>query len=171
MPEEFEGAPAERPDFKEYWALARRRYWYFIIPFFLGWAVVFAIGWLLPAVYRSGTLILVEQPAVPQQYVLPNVSSNLQDRLDSITQQILSRTRLLRIVDKLNLYAEQRARNSPDEIVDRMRKDIEIELVRSTGERQVTAFNVYYSSPDPRLAQQVTSELTSLFISENLEAR
>src|SRR5215472_1058073 len=171
MQEAFDDKPAEQLDFKEYWALARRRYWYFIIPFFVGWVVVFTVGWLLPPVYRSGTLILVEEPSVPQQYVVSNVSSNIQERLNNITQQILSRTRLVKIIEKLDLYPKERAHKTADDVVERMRKDIEIELVRSSEDRQVTAFNIYYLSRDPRLAQQVTSELTNLFITESLEAR
>jgi polysaccharide chain length determinant protein (PEP-CTERM system associated) len=171
MSEHWDEKAIEKPDFAQYWALARRRYWQFIIPLFLGWAAVFALSWLLPAVYRSGTLILVEQPRVPQQYVVPVVSSDLQQRLNSITQQILSRTRLEGIITKLDLYAADRAYKTPDDLVERMRRDIEVELVRSTGDKEVTAFNVYYSSRDPHLAQRVTSELTSLFITENLETR
>ena len=171
MPEDFEDKPSEKPDLKEYWRLARRRCWYFFLPLFGGWLVLFAAGWLLPAVYRSGTLIIVEQPSVPSQYVVSNVSSDLQNRLDSITQQILSRTRLLRIIEKLNLYAKDRPRLTPEDLVERMRNDIDIELVRSPGKDDLTAFNVYFSANSPRTAQTVTSELTSLFISENLEAR
>ena len=132
--------------------------------------MVWGVSWVLPSVYRSGTLILVEQPTVPSQYVVPNIASdNLQDRLQSITQQILSRTRLMRIIENQNLYATSRQRATPDEIVEQMRKDIEIELVHDRD--QLTAFNVYYSSGDPHVAQRVTKELTDLFISENLEAR
>src|SRR5664280_2857762 len=94
----------------------------------------------------------------------------IRDRLENITQQILSRTRLLRIIDELNLYAKDRHRLSPDEIVDRMRKDIEIELVKDP-EKRVTAFKIHYSAHDPSIAQQVTSKLTNLFINENLEVR
>ena len=67
---------------------------------------MWAVSWILPSVYRSGTLILIEQPTVPSQYVVPNIATdNLQDRLQSITQQILSRTRLMRIIESQNLYA------------------------------------------------------------------
>jgi protein tyrosine kinase modulator len=90
--------------------------------------------------------------------------------MQSITQQILSRTRLLRIIDQLNLYAAPRSQPSPDQKVGRMRKDIDIELVRD-ARNQITAFNVSYSSRDPLVAQEVTSELTNLFINENLEVR
>ncbi len=76
----------------------------------------------------------------------------------------------MHIIDELNLYADKRGRLNPDELVERMRKDIEIELVRDTR-NQITSFNIYYSSHDPHVAQQVTGELTNLFISENLELR
>ena len=160
---------SESLNLRQYWPLVRRRLWYFLVPLFLGWLAVWSVSWVLPSVYRSGTLILVAQPTMPKDYVVPNVSGNLQERLQSITQQILSRTRLLQIIDQLNLYAEAGRRLTPDEKVELMRKDIEIELVRDQDE--LTAFNIYYSSHDPHVAQKVTSELTNLFISENLEMR
>jgi len=170
MPEEFEEKPGESVNLEQYFAISRRRRWYFLVPVFVGWLIVWGVSWLLPSVYRSGTLILVEQPTVPSQYVVPNIATdNLQERLQSITQQILSRTRLMRIIESQNLYIEARKRSTPDEVIERMRKDIEIELVHDRD--QLTAFNVYYSSRDPHVAQQVTRELTDLFISENLEAR
>jgi polysaccharide biosynthesis transport protein len=148
--------------------IVRRRHFHFLIPLFLGWLVVWGSSWFLSARYKSGTLILVEEQAMPKNYVTPNVSDDLQGRLQTITQQILSRTRLLHIIDELHLYSGTQL--NPDEKVERMRKDIEIALVRDTGDR-VTAFNVYYSSGDPYTAQQATSELTNLFINENLESR
>ena len=107
---------------------------------------------------------------MPKDYVTPNVNDDLQERMQSITQQILSRTRLLHIIDQFNLYAGPHSQPSPDQKVEGMRKDIDIELVRD-ARNQITAFNVSYSSRDPRVAQQVTSELTNLFINENLEVR
>lgn len=170
MSDDFEEKPGEGFNLDQYLAIARRRHWYFLVPLLAGWLIVWGIGWILPSVYRSGTLILVEQPTVPSQYVVPNIATdNLQDRLQSITQQILSRTRLLRIIKNQNLYARSRQRLTEDEVIEQMRKDIEIELVHDRD--QLTAFNIYYSSNEPHVAQQVTRELTDLFISENLEAR
>jgi succinoglycan biosynthesis transport protein ExoP len=157
-------------DLQRYLGIVRRRHLQFLIPLFLGWAVVWGASWVLPPRYESSTLILVEQPTMPKDYVTPNVNDDLQERMQSITQQILSRTRLLRIIDQLNLYAAPRSQPSPDQKVDRMRKDIDIELVRD-ARNQITAFNVSYSSRDPLVAQRVTSELTNLFINENLEVR
>jgi succinoglycan biosynthesis transport protein ExoP len=171
MPEEFESeSSGESVNLQQYLAIFLRRRWYFLVPLFVGWLAVWGLSWFLPSVYRSGTLILIEQPTVPSQYVVPNIASdNLQDRLQSITQQILSRTRLMKIIESQNLYTNARKKSSQDEVVERMRKDIEIELVHDRD--QLTAFNVYYSSGDPHVAQRVTKELTDLFISENLEAR
>src|ERR1035437_10549393 len=157
-------------DLQRYLGVVRRRHLHFLAPLFLGWAVVWGASWVLPPKYLSSTLILVEQPTMPKDYVTPNVNDDLQERMQSITQQILSRTRLLHIIDQLNLYADAHSQPSPDQKVDRMRKDIDIELVRD-ARNQITAFNVSYVSQDPHLAQQVTSELTNLFINENLEVR
>lgn len=171
MDEQFDDQQQEGLHLKEYLDVLRRRHWYILIPLFTVWLAVWGATWFLPSVYRSGTLILVEQPAIPQQLVASNIPDDLQSRLDSITQQILSRTRLLSIIEQLDLYRKLRSKASPDELVERMRRDIEIELVRSNDKDRLSAFNVYYESDDPRVAQQVTNELTNLFISENLEVR
>ena len=170
MVDEFEEKPGEGLNFEKYWGIVRRRHIYFLVPFFFGWLAVWSASWVLPSVYKSSTLILVEQPSMPKDYVTPNVIDDLQSRLQSISQQILSRTRLLHIIDEFNLYAKDRGRLTPDELAERMRKDIEIELVKG-DQHQVTSFNIFYSSHDPQIAQKVTSELTNLFISENLELR
>ncbi len=157
-------------DLQRYVEIIRRRHLWFLVPLFAGWLVVFAASWFVTPKYKSGTLILVEQPTMPKDYVTPNVNDDLQERLQSITQQILSRTRLMHIVDELNLYSKDNPRRNPEAQVDKMRKDIEIDLVKDTDNR-VTAFNVYYTARDPIIAQQVTSKLTNLFINENLEVR
>jgi polysaccharide chain length determinant protein (PEP-CTERM system associated) len=107
---------------------------------------------------------------MPQNYVVPNISDNLQDRLASITQQILSRTRLLLIVQKLHLYAGDRHLATDDAKVDRMRKDIDIELVRDPNQ-SISSFRISYTANSPHVAQTVAGELTELFINENLKVR
>jgi succinoglycan biosynthesis transport protein ExoP len=157
---------------QEYWQIVRRRRWWLILPVIVCWSAVWTVTLFLPAVYRSETLILVEQQKVPEHYVVPNVAADLQERLQSMTQQILSRTRLRHIIEDLHLYASDRSRYGPDELVDRMRKDIKIELVETPNRpEELTAFRIYYSGSDPRLTQQVTSALSAFFIDENLRAR
>lgn len=171
MNEEIEDKPLTIDDFREYWRAGCRRYWHFLLPCFVVWLAALVASYVIPAAYKSGTLILVEEPTVPQQYVVPNVSGELQNRLDSITQQILSRTRLLHIIEKLDLYAGERTHLAQDDVIEKMRKDISIELVRAPGKGDLTAFNIYFSAKSPQVAQDVTSELTNLFISENIEVR
>jgi polysaccharide chain length determinant protein (PEP-CTERM system associated) len=169
MEEELQES-SQLPDFAEIKGMVRRRRWQFLVPFFCGWALVWGASWLIPSTYRSGTLILVEQPSVPEKYVVSNVDSDIQHQLDSITQQILSRTRLLRIIDSLGLYTQERKRKNPDSLVEMMRKDIEIELSHG-DDRKLSAFNIYYENRDPKMAQMATAELANLFITENLEQR
>jgi polysaccharide biosynthesis transport protein len=171
MPESVEEQNSEPLDIQCYLDMARRRYPQFLISVFVGWLVVWGVSWILPVSYKSSTVILVEQPTMPKDYVVSNINEDLQDRMQNITQQILSRTRLLHIIDQLNLYGGGHSPLTPDEKVASMRKDIEIELVRDTRNLEIIAFKVGYSAHDPHVAQQVTSELTNLFINENLEAR
>jgi succinoglycan biosynthesis transport protein ExoP len=100
--EQLDDKPSRSLD--EYWAIIRRRRWYIILPVFVIWALAWVGSWLLPSVYQSEALILVEQQKVPEQYVIPNVTVNLQDRLQSMTQQILSRTRLESVIKHFQLY-------------------------------------------------------------------
>jgi len=168
---DFEEQNSEGLDIQRYLGVVKRRHFHFLIPFFVGWTVVWVASWILPPRYKSSTLILVEQPSMPKDYVTPNINDDLQQRVQTITQQILSRTNLLHIIDQLHLYTRNHGGDlTPDEKIARMRKDIDIELVRDNYDH-ITAFNVNYTSPDPRLAQMVTTELTNLFINENLEVR
>src|ERR1700691_4294599 len=107
MEQELE-QPSQLPEFTEIKGIVNPRRWQFLLPFFCGWALVWGVSWLIPSTYRSGTLILVEQRSVPEKYVVSNIDSAIQQQLDSITQQILSGTRLFSIIDSLGLYPEDR---------------------------------------------------------------
>lgn len=170
MVDELEEEKSQELDLQKYLGIVRRRHLYFLIPFFFGWLVIWSASWVLPPRYQSSTLILVEQATMPKDYVTPNINDDTQERLQSITQQILSRTRLLKIIDQFDLYSTQHGVPSPDDKLARMRKDIDIELVHD-ARGQISAFNISYMAGDPHLAQQVTSEVTNLFINENLEVR
>ena len=157
-------------DFQQLASIVRRRRWHFLLVFFACWLLVWSASWTVRPVYRSGTLILVEQQAVSEKFVEPNIDIDIQRQLDSITQQILSRTRLVHIIEELKLYANEKHYVNPDDLVDKMRQDIDIELAEG-ADRKLTSFNIYYKSTDPKLAQAVTNELANLFISQNLQDR
>ena len=138
MLDEEEIKPSRSLD--EYWVMAKRRRWYIILPAFACWAVAWAGSWLVQSTYQSDALILVEQQEVPQQYVVSNVTVSLQDRLQSMTQQILSRTRLQATIDRFRLYPKRRSPDAlldPDDPVEQMRKDIKIEQVFHTAEKML----------------------------------
>jgi len=159
--------------FADYWIIIRRRYWWISLPLFILWLGVWVVSWFLPAVYQSEALILVEQQKVPESYVASNITVNLQDRLQSMTQQILSRTRLQTTIDRFHLYPAKmnvRGFSQSTDPIELMRQDIKIELVRSPEHAgELTAFKIEYSAGTRELAQQVNEELTSLFIDENLK--
>jgi polysaccharide biosynthesis transport protein len=169
MEDTFEPNPIR---WQDYWAKAVRRRWWLMGPLFVCGFVAFGLAHYWPEQYRSEALILVEQQKVPEHYVTPNVVTDLQDRLQTMTQQILSRTRLQKLIEESNLYPDLRQRMNSDEIVDKMRAGIGIELVQAPKRQdELTAFRISFSYGSAQVAQQVTNELTSLFIDENLQAR
>jgi succinoglycan biosynthesis transport protein ExoP len=157
---------------QDYWAMAVRRRWWVMAPLFIFGFVAFGVAHFWPEKYRSEALILVEQQKVPELYVTPNVVTDLQDRLQSMTQQILSRTRLQKLIEQFNLYPDSQPHTNIDEVVDKMRTDIRIELVEAPRRQdELTAFRISFLYSSARVAQQITNELTSLFIDENLQSR
>jgi protein tyrosine kinase modulator len=172
MTEEFDDQKSMR-GLDEYWAMVVRRRWWIIGPLFLGWLIVFASAWIIPPKYTSETVILVEQQKVPEKFVMPNVQVDLQERLQSITNQVLSRSRLLDIINKLHLY-QGLFFSTPDDQVVQMRKDITLDLVQTPPVNgrpgALTAFKVSFVADKAQIAQQVNTQLASLFIDENVRA-
>ena len=146
--------------------ILRKRFWLLVVPFAVIAAVTAAAVRKLPDWYRSDTLILVVPQRVPEAYVKSTVTTRIEDRLQSISQQILSRTRLERIIQDFNLYAEERRTGIMEDIVERMRtREIQVQVVKGD------AFRVSYIGRDPRTVMKVTERLASLFIEENLRDR
>ena len=145
--------------------ILRRRFWLLLVPFALVSAGTATFARYLPDIFRSDTLILVVPQRVPESYVRSTVTTRIEDRLQSIAQQILSRTRLERIIQDFNLYAEERRTGIMEDIVEEMRKDVNIQVVKGD------AFRVSYTGENARTVMRVTDRLASLFIEENLRDR
>jgi succinoglycan biosynthesis transport protein ExoP len=160
---------------EEYFAIVVRRRWWILLPLFLCWIAVWGGSWSLPTTYTSDALISAEQEKVSDLYVMENVNVNLQNRLQSTTQKVLSYASLQAIIERFKLYvAPPRTIGffKPKDPVDQMRSDIKIELVGAPGYRgEFFTFKIHYSADTPELAQQVNTELTSLFINENVRAQ
>jgi polysaccharide biosynthesis transport protein len=160
---------------EEYLAIVVRRRWWILLPLFLCWLGVWGVSWTLPTTYTSDALISAEQEKVSDLYVMENVNVNLQNRLQSTTQKVLSYASLQAIIERFKLYAAPPRMSGffkPKDPIDQMRGDIKIELVGAPGYRgEFFTFKIHYSADTPELAQQVNSELTSLFINENVRAQ
>ena len=145
--------------------ILRRRFWLLLVPFAVISAATATFARYLPDTYRSDTLILVVPQRVPEAYVRSTVTTRIEDRLQSIAQQILSRTRLERVIQDFNLYTEQRRVGVMEDVVEQMRRDIKIDVIKGD------AFRVSYVGNDARTVMKVTDRLASLFIEENLRDR
>jgi polysaccharide chain length determinant protein (PEP-CTERM system associated) len=146
--------------------IAKRRKWLIAVPFLVVSIVTAVFARLTPNLYRSETVILVVPQQISENYVHSTVTNNIESRLQSIGQQILSRTFLERIILDFDLYPKARKTVVMENIVEDMRKrDISIEPIKGD------AFRVSYVSGDPQIAKNVTERLASLFIEENRRDR
>ena len=145
--------------------IAWRRKWLIVVPFVVCALVTAVVAHFLPNKYRSDTLMLVVPQRIPEAYVRSTVTTRIEDRLNSISQQILSRTRLERIVVDNNLYVEERSTSTMQDIVEQMRRDIDIAVIKGD------AFRISYVGADPVTVKTVTERLASLFIEENMSER
>jgi polysaccharide chain length determinant protein (PEP-CTERM system associated) len=156
---------------QDYTTILKRRWWIIAIPAIIFPIIGFGITFLVQPEYISQTLVLVEQQKVPESYVKAVVTEDLNGRLATMKEQILSRSRLQPIIERFNLFANSKL--SMDDRIDLTRKNIGIapiqsEIARTNG---LPGFYISFKASDPRTAQLVCGEIQSLFVSENLSDR
>jgi polysaccharide chain length determinant protein (PEP-CTERM system associated) len=156
---------------QDYVVILKRRWWIIAIPAIIFPIVGYAITFLVRPQYVSQTLVLVEQQKVPDSYVRPVITEDLSGRLATMREQILSRSRLQPIIDRFNLLANSNL--SMDDRIDLTRKNIDIRPIQSDIARTggLPGFFISFKASDPRTAQLVCGEITSLFVNENLSER
>lgn len=152
-----------------------RRYWWIPVASTVLFGLVGLIAtYVLPKKYTSSTVVLVEQPTVPVDIVKPIVSDDLNRRLASMKEQILSRSRLQPIIERFNLYPEKREKAHMEDLVEELRKSIQVELsqpMQGSINRQPPGFHVDVTFDNPQLAQQICTEVTSMFMEQNAKRR
>jgi polysaccharide chain length determinant protein (PEP-CTERM system associated) len=159
-------------DFDDYVAILRRRWLWIVVPTIVAPILALLVSLRLPERYISQTLLLVEQQKVPDSVVKPIITEDFTARLASMREQVLSRARLQPILDRFQLYEHDTL--SVEQKLDNMRKAIAITPIRSDAQlrtRGVPGFYITFTADNPRVAQQICGEITSLFISENLKSR
>jgi uncharacterized protein involved in exopolysaccharide biosynthesis len=142
-------------------------------------AIAIVVAAALPPVYRSTATILIKEQEIPQELVRSTVTSFADERIQVISQQVMTRATLLDMVDKYGLYGKARQRETSEEILDRMRSDIKLTPIsadvtdRRTGSpiKSTIAFTLSYDSEVAGNAQKIANELTTLFLNENVKNR
>ncbi len=153
-----------------FWNTARHyRLWIFLGTVFFSLAG-FTFVLLIPDRYKAATTILVDPQKVPEKYVSPTVSSDPGQRLNTITQQVLSVTRLQQIIDDMQLYSDLRGKVSREELIELMRKDITI-TVKQGSSSGLSAFTIEYEGRQRNQVAQVANQLAASFIEWNVKSR
>lgn len=159
--------------------IVKRRQGWLIVPFLAAVILAAVPALLLPSIYRSTATILIKDQRIPNNLVPSTVPSYADERVQAITQEVMSRTRILQLAEKYDLLGRRRERLPTDAVVDKIKERILIEPVNAevnTGQsnRPVTlliAFRLAYEDESPQKAQAVTNEIASYYLEKNLESR
>jgi polysaccharide chain length determinant protein (PEP-CTERM system associated) len=155
---------------EDYIGILKRRWWLILICAVALLAVGLGLSYVIPPQFLSQTLVLIEQQKVPENYVKPVVDEDLGERLASMREQILSRSRIQPIIERYNLFAGNQA--TMDDRVDMTQKAIGVKPIPSgQSSHGMPGFFITFKAQDARTAQEVCSDITSLFVTENLSAR
>ena len=153
----------------DYLEIAWRRKWLIISPFFVVIPVAIALCFLLPKIYKASTTILVIPQNIPDSFIRSTVTMNPSEYLNVISQQIMSRTRLKKVINEFALFSDSEKNIPIESLISMMRKNIEID-VQSNQQRGVSSFTLSYTGQHPRTVRLITNRLASLFIEENLRS-
>jgi uncharacterized protein involved in exopolysaccharide biosynthesis len=173
------GGEAPSQDLSAYLEILRRRKWQILVPALILFLLSLLVALRLPPVYRSTATILIEDPETPADLVRSTVTSYADQRIQVISQQIMTRANLWQIIEKHDLYADKRNQAPSEGILNAVRKRIKLDLVssdvvdkRSGIKTSATiAFTLSFDGETPEQAQRVANELVSLYLSENLKSR
>ena len=162
----------EKPlNIHDYLEIGLRQKWYIIVPLVVSILISFGVYKYIPKVYSATTLILVQPQSVPENYVQRSITDTVMNRISTIGQEIMSRTRLEKVIREFNLYADLRKKVSMEEVVETMRKAIEVKVQEEKKERTGNSFTISFEGEEPKTVMMVTNKLVSLFIEENLRVR
>ena len=150
-----------------YLSLLSRRRWFIIGPFCLAMIIGIVLAIELPKLYEANTMILVQPQRVPEKIVTPVVDTSIENRINTISQQILSRSNLERVIEKFNLFPESKQRDMfMEDKIESLRKRIKVEISRTSARRDTEAFTIIYQDPSPQAAMRVANGLAGFFFAD-----
>jgi len=168
------GAVSRRPlDVEDYIDVIRRHKAWILGPLFAGLVISVVVAFLWPDTYISTSVIRVVPPQIPENFVPTNINTDIQGRVNSMTQVILSRATLTNIINAHGLYRKELSRMPLDDVIENMRlHDIRIgpvqqSLNQSQGKAQFPAFQIGFAYSNRMIANQVTTDLVARFLEEN----
>lgn len=164
-----------RERFHAYWRL---KITFFIVSGILA-SLTIAMAVMWPPTYRTGATILIEQQEIPQELVRSAITSFADQRVQVISQRVMTTQNLMSLIERYNLYADIRESKPREVLLQKMRGDIALKMIsadvidpRSGRPTQATiAFSISYQNRSPELTLKVANELTTLYLNENLESR
>jgi succinoglycan biosynthesis transport protein ExoP len=168
-----------KKDLRDVLGIVRRRKWAMsLVALAISLAGV-GLAFLLPPSYRSTATILIEEQEIPSDIVRSAITSYADQRIETIKQQVMTRSTLWRIIEQYGLYSSLRENSPTEEVLERFTKDIRVDVInakvidkRTQSPSQATiAFTLTYEGESPDITQKVANELTSLFLGENLKSR
>lgn len=153
--------------------ICERRKWLALFVFGIVLCGIVSLTLSLPDLYRATATVLVERQQVSEAFVRPSVTAELETRLQTIREQIMSRVRLTDLIVRFNLYRDMRAERPIHEVVDRMRRDIRLEPrgIDSQSSGRMVAFGISYSGREPQTVADVTNALAELYVEGNTKNR
>lgn len=158
--------------FQEIKEVVVRRWVWIVVTLLVIPPIVYTAGHYWPKRYRSETTILVDPQRVPEQYVKATVTGDITDRLQTIKEEVMSRTRLLMIAENNHLYVQKGKPIKEADLLASMRKDISVDIIHGASDRNpIDGFKIAYIAPTPELAQDITRQIAGLFIEENVKQR
>jgi uncharacterized protein involved in exopolysaccharide biosynthesis len=133
----------------------------------LAGAATFAMS--LPDIYRSTATVLVEHPGTTEGVGKSLIAGELETRLQTISQEVLSQTRLMALMEQFDLYPELRMRGDDAAAVERLRRDIQVKLTKAEPARRLTtvAFSIAFRSRNPETVALVANTLAAFYVEEN----
>jgi protein tyrosine kinase modulator len=156
----------------------RRRKKVFILSFLIVFMIGLIVALSLTPIYTSEAVIRIEDQEIPENIVQATITDYAEERIEKISQQILSRPKLLDIIEEFDLYPELKGKDTPTELVTKMRKNIAIETIAASMQSRIgtkmsvtVAFTLAYDGEDPVKTQKVADRLSKLFLEEDIKVR